>query len=108
VTEKAATLAIEQPGFERRRNRKTSHLIWWDGTLHPARAYALSKRFDEDVLPKLAALWQSSLSSLPRNSRLARGGIYGSWTYCPNAIADEVECIVRTAQGSCASDIDDI
>lgn len=89
------------PYFRRKRNRKTSHLQWDDGTLG---CYAAALYHEwwrgARIGDKVRAFFYVHLDTLPKSSTLCQGDGIGGWSFCPNAIADEVEKLILESQAA--------
>jgi len=82
-----------KPTFNRKTNRKNSHLDWGETCVGGYPLQKLNERM-EIMARQLIALFESNRELLPKNSSLC-AGTYGSWRYCPNHLADIAEAMIK-------------
>ena len=82
------------PTITRRTHKKNSSISWGErglGMLCENKLRTHMGGLREELYP----LFEKNRQSLPGNSLLSVGGVFGCWLHCPNSIADEVEAIVK-------------
>jgi hypothetical protein len=85
-----------KPTFDRKTNSKNSNLQWSETGLDSYQIHKLQEHMGS-VIIKLRELFELNRKLLPKKSHLAAGNCHGSWWYCPNHIADEVETLIKAA-----------
>lgn len=91
------SLLLGHPTFHRKKNPKTSHLSWSEyavggGDLPDLSLHMiLLDAFLEDAFAE-------AYDRLSAKSTIIFGGIHGSWSFCPNDVADVVEKKIRDHQ----------
>lgn len=83
-----------EPTLTRKTNKKNSTVFWSERGLRMF-CYEKLQTHMTGLGEELSQLFNQNRALLPKNSELWAGGIHGCWKHCPNAIADEVEAIVR-------------
>ncbi|WP_367025186.1 hypothetical protein ABZN20_10280 [Methylococcus sp. ANG] len=82
------------PWLRRKTNTKNSSLFWGAYSIGMFAEAKLSEHM-RDVPKLMHELFNKHRKSLPRNSSMATGPVYGTWLHCPNALADEVEATIK-------------
>lgn len=85
---------LREPTLVRKTFKKTSAISWSETGLGGLCYQKLAAHMD-GLRDELHPLFEKNRELLPRNSELHTGGVHGGWIYCPNAIADQVEAIVK-------------
>ena len=88
------TKYMQGPTLSRKTGRKNSDISWGESGLDVFRMGKLGNHMD-GLRDELYPLFDKNRASLPKDTELRTGGIFGGWVNCPNELADEVEAIVR-------------
>lgn len=82
------------PTISRKTGKNNSDILWGESGLDVFRMEKLAIHM-RGLRDELYPLFEENKKSLPKNSELQTGGIFGCWVNCPNELADEVEAAVR-------------
>ena len=85
---------FREPTLTRKTFKKNS-IISWSETGLGVLCYQKLQAHMDGLRDELYPLFEKNRELFPRKSVLHSGGVHGCWIYCPNAIADQVEAIVK-------------
>ena len=81
------------PTISRKTGKNNSDILWGESGLDVFRMEKLAIHM-RGLRDELYPLFEENKKSLPKNSELQTGGIFGCLVNFPNELADEVEAIV--------------